>query len=152
MPFEIVQTPEVIVILYEAFHQWRRIPIDEKLEHPNDLVPTWMGDSVGHWEGEKLVVDVVGFNDKTWLGGSGTIHTERLHVVERYRLNDDGTLSWEATVEDPGALTKPWQTGRLLRRPGPDVRVEEYVCLETGLRDNEHIRRAMELDEQERAN
>ena len=70
MPFEIVQTPGKIVILYEAFRGYRIIPIDDRLRHPDDLVPTWMGDSVGRWDGDTLLVDVVGFNDKTWLTGA----------------------------------------------------------------------------------
>src|SRR5579872_508827 len=143
MPLEIVQTPKEIVILYESFRAYRRIPINEKLQHPDDLTPTWMGDSVGRWEGDDFVVDVTGFNDKTWLSGLGSIHTEKLHVVERYHLNDDDTLSYTATVEDPGALTKPWVTGSVLRRP-IDVRVEEYECIENNP-DNEHIQKAMEL-------
>ena len=146
MPMEIVQTPREVVILYESFRAWRRIPLNAKLEHPNDLTPTWMGDSVGRWEGDTLVVDVTGFNDKTWLGGMGTVHTEKLHVVERYKpLNYDSIL-YEATVEDPGALTKPWVTGSVLRRP-IDVRVEEYECIENNP-DNEHIQKAMELEKQ----
>jgi hypothetical protein len=81
MPLEIVETPKEVVILYESFRAWRRIPLNDKMEHPDDLTPTWMGDSVGRWDGDTLVVDVAGFNDKTWLSGLGTIHTEKLHVV-----------------------------------------------------------------------
>lgn len=143
MPLEIVQTTKEMVILYESFRAYRRIPINEKLEHPDDLTPTWMGDSVGRWEGDTFVVDVTGFNDKTWLAGLGSIHTDKLHVIERYHLNDDDTLSYTATVEDPGALTQPWVTGSVLRRP-VDVRVEEYECIENNP-DNEHIRKAIEL-------
>jgi hypothetical protein len=72
MPFEIVQTPKEVVIAYESFHAFRIIPINDKLQHPNDLVPTWMGDSVARWDGDTLVVDVTGFNDKTWLSGTGS--------------------------------------------------------------------------------
>jgi hypothetical protein len=139
MPFEIVQTSEKVIILYEAFHAFRIIPLNSQLKHPDDLVPTWMGDSVGRWEGDTLVVDVVGFNDKTWLGGQGTIHTEDMHVVERYRLNADGTLSYEATVDDPKALTKPWTTGATLRTPPNNARVEEYECIENN-QDVQHMR------------
>ncbi|MBV9506879.1 MAG: hypothetical protein JO323_17950 [Acidobacteriia bacterium] len=144
MPMEIVQTPNEVVILYESFRAWRRIPLNDKLQHPDDLTPTWMGDSVGHWDGDTLVVDVTGFNDKTWLGGLGTIHTEKLHVVERYKPINYDTLLYEATVEDPGALTKPWTTGSVLRRP-IDVRVEEYECIENNP-DNDHIRKALDLE------
>jgi hypothetical protein len=142
MPLEIVQTPKEVVILYEAFRAWRRIPINEKLQHPSDLTPTWMGDSVGRWEGDAFVVDVTGFNDKTWIGGMGSIHTEQMHVVERYKRNSDGSLSYEAMVEDPGALTNPWVTGSVLRTP-VDVRVEEYECIENNP-DPEHMRKALE--------
>ena len=129
MPFEIVQTPDKVVILYEAFRGFRIIPIDDRLRHPDDVTPTWMGDSVGRWDGDTFVVDVVGFNDKTWLSGVGSIHTEDLHVVERWTINPDNTLTYAATVEDPKALTKPWHTGNVLRRP-EGVRVEEYECIE----------------------
>jgi hypothetical protein len=129
MPLEIVQTPKKVVILYEAFRAYRIIPIDNALKHPDDVTPTWMGDSVARWDGDTLVVDVIGFNDKTWLGGLGTIHTEALHVVERYKLNTDRTITYEATVEDTKALTKPWVTGATLRQPR-NARVEEYECIE----------------------
>ena len=129
MPLEIVQTPEKIVILYEAFRAFRIVPINNQLKHPDDLVPTWMGDSVGRWDGDTLVVDVIGFNDKTWLGGGPSVHSEELHVVERYRLAPDGTIAYEATVQDPKALTKPWTTGSTLRTPR-NTRVEEYECIE----------------------
>jgi hypothetical protein len=129
MPLEIVQTPAKIVILYEAFRAYRIIPLRDDLKHPDDLVPTWMGDSVGRWDGDTLVVDVVGFNDKTWLTGGPSIHTEALHVVERYQLAPDGTIAYHATVEDPKALTKPWVTGVTLRTP-LNTRVEEYECIE----------------------
>ena len=129
MPFEIVQTRNKVVVLYEAFHAFRIIPIDAALKHPGDLVPTWMGDAVARWDGDTLVVDVIGFNDKTWLGGLGTIHTEALHVVERFTLNADHTIAYSASVEDPKALTKPWVTRVTLRAP-PNTRVEEYECIE----------------------
>jgi hypothetical protein len=129
MPFEIVQTPKKILLLYESFHAFRIIPIDDQLRHPDDLVPTWMGDSVARWDGDTLVVDVVGFNDKTWLSGVGSIHTEALHVVERYTLNADHTIAYQATVTDPKALTKAWTTTVTLKTP-PNARVEEYECIE----------------------
>jgi hypothetical protein len=144
MPLEIVQTPKEVVILYESFRAWRRIPINEKLQHPDDLTPTWMGDSVGRWEGDTFVVDVVGFNDKTWISGTGTIHSEQMHVVERYTLNNDGSLSWSATVEDPIVLTKPFVTGAILRAP-IGVRVEEYECIENNP-DYEHMIKAADLE------
>lgn len=129
MPLEIVQTPNKIVILYESFRAYRIIPIDNNLKHPGDVTPTWMGDSVAKWDGDTLVVDVIGFNDKTWISGTGSIHSEDMHVVERFRLAPDDTIAYEATVTDPKVLTKPWTTGSTLRRP-PFTRVEEYECIE----------------------
>ncbi|HUA17506.1 MAG TPA: hypothetical protein VMB25_02095 [Bryobacteraceae bacterium] len=140
MPFEIVETPTQIVIAYESFHAFRIIPINNKLEHPDDLVPTWMGDSVARWEGDTLVVDVTGFNDKTWLSGTGSFHSDQLHVVERFQLNRDDTITYTATVTDPKVLTKPWVTGAVLRRP-PNTRVEEYECIENN-QDLLHMEKA----------
>lgn len=137
MPFEIIEKPNEVVIAYESFHAFRIIPISGKLEHPDDLVPTWMGDSVARWEGDTLVVDVTGFNAKTWLSGMGSFHSDQLHVVERYTLNSDDTITYTATVNDPKVLSKPWVTGALLRRP-PNTRVEEYECIENN-QDAAHI-------------
>jgi len=141
MPLEIVQTPKQVTILYEAFRAWRRIPISADLKHPTDLVPTWMGDSVGRWEGDTFVVDTVGFNDKTWIAGGGSVHSEKMHVVERYTLNDDNSLTMQVNVEDPEALEKPYATGATFRRP-IDVRVEEYECIENNP-DPDHIKKAL---------
>jgi hypothetical protein len=144
MPMEFVQTPKMIAILYESFRAWRRIPLSDSLKHPDDITPTWMGDSVGKWEGDTLVVDTIGFNDKTWISGTGTTHTEQMHVVERYTLNDDGSMSWEAKVDDPGALAAPYVTGGVLRAP-IGVRVEEYECIENNP-DPTHMKKAAELE------
>ena len=129
-PFEIVQTPQRIVIMYEYMHVYRVIPLNAK--HPDDLVPTYMGDSVGHWEGDTLVVDVIGFNDKTWLTGTGTFHSESLHVTERYTRVDKDQINYGVTIVDPEVLTQPWtfQTSIMLRE---GTRVGEYVCAENNL-------------------
>jgi hypothetical protein len=103
-----------------------------------------MGDSVAKWEGDTLVVDTIGFNDKTWISGIGTTHTEQMHVVERYTLNDDGSMSWEAKVDDPGALTAPYVTGGVLRAP-IGVHIEEYECIENNP-DPTHMKKAAELE------
>jgi len=137
MPLEIMQKPGRIAILYEAFHAFRLIPTDGS-KHPADLDPTFMGDSVGRWEGDTLVVDVTGFNDKTWLDGRGHFHTDQLHVVERYRLTPEGTLALEITMEDPKVMTKPWVTSMTLRHPPRADRVMEYECLENN-QDVEHL-------------
>ena len=137
VPFEIVQTTKKTIILYESNHAFRIIPTDGK-SHPQDLDPTYMGDSVGHWEGETFVVDVIGFNDKTWLPGAGHFHTEDLHVVERFKRNPNDTISYEATMEDPKVLEKPWTYRLILRHPPRDERIMEAECSENN-QDLEHI-------------
>ena len=126
-PQKIVQTPKEIVILYEYMNVFRTIPLNA--QHPDDLLPSYMGDSVGHWEGDTLVVDVIGFNDKTWLAGTGTFHTEDLHVVERYTRVDKDQINYDVTMEDPKVLTKPWTLhSTIMLREG--TRLEEYICQE----------------------
>ena len=88
-PFEIVQTPDRVFMFFEHERVWRQIWTDGR-SHPKDLEPTWMGDSIGKWEGDTFVVDTIGLNDKSWLDSYGHPHSEELHVVERYRLVDDG--------------------------------------------------------------
>jgi len=129
-PMQIVQTPKMIVILYESnfIGQTFRIIYTDGQPHPKDLDTSYMGDSVGHWEGNTLVVDVVGLDDSTWLGGaqghtepaafgegknhqiiekSALIHSDQEHVVERYTRHGN-MLVYEATVEDPVMFAKPW--------------------------------------------
>jgi len=130
-PFEIVQGVDHIVILYEYPHLFRVVPISEAPigsgSHPADLDPTWMGDSAGHWEGDTLVIDAIGFNDKTELPG-GYRHSEALHVVERFHRLDADNLEWEATIEDPNVFAKPWTLKRSFPlRPELD-KVDEFVC------------------------
>jgi hypothetical protein len=109
--------------------------------HPEDLIPTWTGHSIGRWEGDTLVVDSIGFNDKWWFDRRGTPHTEQLHVVERYTRLSYGQIQNEATIDDPGALSRPVNvkfTARLLR---PDAKsgvgdLLEFICNE----DNQYGR------------
>jgi len=126
-PFQIVQTPGLVVILYEWDHSYRIIPTDGR-PHAKDLDPSFMGDSVGHWEGDTLVVDVTDFNDKTWLDHGGHFHTEALHVVERYRRADLDTIDYEATLEDPNVMTKPWILKFTIKRT--NERIMENECIE----------------------
>lgn len=137
-PMQIVQTPKTIVMLYEYLNVFRTITIGAK--HPDDLEPSFMGDSVGHWEGDTLVVDVTGFNDKTWLIGAGTFHSEALHVTERWTRADKDTMHYEAVMEDPKVLTKPWvyRTTIMLRE---GTRLREYECEE----NNQDLARYQEL-------
>lgn len=128
VPFKIIQTPGVVVILYEAFTQWRQIFTDGR-ELPKDPNPTWLGYSVGRWDGDTLVVDTIGFNGKTWLDTNGHPTTDALHVIERFRRPRFGQLEIEITIDDPKAYTRPWTVNerpRLL----PDTELLEFVCLE----------------------
>ncbi len=124
-PMQIVQTPKQIIMLFEVYHVFRVIPIDQP--HPDDAEPTYMGNSVGHWDGDTLVVDVTNFNDETWLAGTGTFHSDQLHVVEKFTRVDYNTIQYEATLTDPKVLTKPWviRTTIMLR---PGTRLREYEC------------------------
>jgi hypothetical protein len=128
MPLEIVQTPKKTVILYEVMRAFRIIPSDGR-DHPKDLDPSYMGDSVAHWDGDTFVVDVTGFNDKTWLDNAGHFHSDALHVVERYTRTPQDTIHYEVTAEDPNVLTKPWKVvDAQLRHPPRDDRIMEYEC------------------------
>ena len=125
-PIQIVQTPNLEVILYEAGEYFRVIPTDGR-PHPKDLDPTWMGNSVGHWEGDTLVVDVTGVNDKVSVGEYR--HTTAYHVVERFERTSYDTLKYSATVEDPNVFQQPWtEVGTFTLHPEWDI--QEYICNE----------------------
>ena len=129
LPLKIVQTRDEVIILYETFHAFRVIPTDGR-GHPGDLDPSFMGDSVGRWDGDTLVVDVTGFNDKTWIGGGGaSIHSDALHVVERYRRVAYDTISYDVTIEDPKVFTKPWNMAPSFLSLRPGERLREYECI-----------------------
>jgi hypothetical protein len=140
LPIKIIQTKDEITFLYETFHAFRVIPTDGR-KHPDDIDPSFMGDSVAHWEGDTLVVDVTGFNDKTWVGVGATLHTEALHVIERYtRVNYD-TITYEVTIDDPKAFTKTWSPAPSFLSLRPGERLHEYECIE----NNEDIVRFEQL-------
>lgn len=124
--WQIIQGRDHVAILYEYLHMFRVIPADGA-PHPVDPDPTWMGDSVGHWEGDTLVVDTVGFNDKTELPGAYR-HTEALHVMERFHRTDFDHLQWDATIEDPNVFAKPWTMSRTFTLRGDLEKVDEFVC------------------------
>lgn len=111
--FLFIQTPKVVYILYEYTRVWRLIPLNQ--EHPKDPDVTWMGDSVGHYEGDTLVIDTVGFNDKTWLDMVGHPHSDALHLVERLRRPDHDTLEVEVSIEDPKTYPKPFSGKRTFK-------------------------------------
>ncbi len=135
-PVEIVQTPERVVILYESWHIFRSIPTDGR-SHPKNLDPTWFGNSVGKWDGDTLVIDVTGMNDKTNLDTNGHPHSDQLHLVERLRRIGPKTMSYEVTVDDPKAYTQPWKQSRVFNLQ-PGLELMEYVCLENE-KDRSHL-------------
>jgi hypothetical protein len=135
-PIQIVQTPQRVVILYESWHVFRSIPTDGR-DHPKNLDPTWLGNSIGKWDGDTLVVDVAGLNDKTSLDTNGHPHSDKLHLTERFRRTGPSTMSYEVTVDDPIAYTAPWKQSRVFQlKPGWELM--EYVCLENE-RDRQHL-------------
>src|SRR5271165_4849873 len=125
-PLEIIQTPSRVIMLFEFSHFVRQIYTDGR-KHNTDLGPTWMGDSIGHWDGDTLVVDTIGFNDKTWVDRAGHPHSEDMHVVERMHRADAKTLQIDVTIEDPKAYTKPWG-GRMMFELRPTWHISEMIC------------------------
>jgi hypothetical protein len=128
-PFQIVQTPKLIVIIYEYPMAVRFVPLDGRPQ-AIDPDPSWMGTSVGRWDGDTLVIDAIGFNDKTEV--HGFMHTEALHVVERFQKLESGDLQYDVTVEDPNVWEKPWviPARRFPLRSEIDF-VSEFVCEST---------------------
>ncbi|MGD0909347.1 MAG: hypothetical protein ABSA96_17335 [Candidatus Acidiferrales bacterium] len=114
-PFQIVQTPKEIAILYEYVHAVRHLRTDGT-NHPSGHIDWWFGDSRGHWDGDTLVVDVTDFNDQTWFDRAGNFHSDALHVVERYKFIDADHIDYEATIEDPKVFTKPWKIDVVIYR------------------------------------
>jgi len=136
-PQKFVQTPTLVVILDEGnIHSYRQLFLDGR-GHPKDMDPLWMGDSIAKWDGDTLVVDTVGFNDKTWLNGQGAPHSDQLHDIEKYRRPDFGHLEVEITLEDPKAFTRPhtFKRGFILLT---NWEIHEYVCNEFNI-DKDHL-------------
>jgi hypothetical protein len=132
-PAEIIQLPDqkrIIMTFEGATHTWREIYMDGR-EHPkgDQLNPTYLGHSVGHWEGDTLVVDVVGFNENSWLDYFGHPHTSMMHVVEKYTRPNKGTLHYQAEIDDPGAYTKPWTVAWDIPW-NANGELTEYICQE----------------------
>jgi hypothetical protein len=123
--WQIVQGLNYVTIFYEYPGTFRIIPTSGG-PHQADLDPTWMGDSIGHWEGDTLVVDIAGFNDKTEVNGFK--HTEALHVVERFHRTSFNQLQYEATIEDPNVWVKPWTLTRTFQLRPDLTKIGEFVC------------------------
>jgi len=131
-PFQIFQLTDRVLFVFEGgSHFWRPVFTDGR-PHLKDPNPTYLGDSIGHWEGDTLVVDTIGFNDRTWLDQDGHPHTEALHTVERFERTDEATLHYQVTIEDPSAYTRSWTTSYTIPwAPGEEPM--EYVCHENNL-------------------
>jgi hypothetical protein len=136
-PAEIFQMPDRILFIYEGgAHVWRIIWMDGR-QQPKDPNPNYLGYSVGHWEGDTLVVDTIGMNDRTWLDAAGHGHGEKLHVTEKFTRPDSNTLRLEATIDDPEYYTKPW-TVVTTSTWQPNQELMEYICQENN-KDLQHL-------------
>ena len=112
---QIGQIPGYVVIAYESNHTFRTIPMDGR-PHVGANVKLWMGDSVGRWEGNTLVIDVTNFNVDTWFDAHGTFHSDALHVVERWTMVSPDRINYEVTIEDPKVFTRPWKMAWIVNR------------------------------------
>ncbi|HLI86289.1 MAG TPA: hypothetical protein VKV17_20405 [Bryobacteraceae bacterium] len=136
--FQILEPAGYIVMNWEFMHAYRIIPTDNRTHTLPASVKLFQGDSVGHWEGDTFVVDTTNFNDRTWLDSAGNIHTDQMHVVERFTMVNDRTIDYEATIEDPKAYTRPWKIAFAFNRNmQPGYETMEFACIE-GNTDLQH--------------
>lgn len=136
---EIIDLPEleqIVVVGVGGPHSWRVIHMDGR-PHPKNLQPSWFGHSIGRWDGDTLVIDTVGFNERFWLTREGIPFTEALHLVERLTRTEVYTLKYEATIDDPRTYTEPWTGGWTLAWLR-DIEPFEYICQENNF-DPEHM-------------
>ncbi|HEV8396149.1 MAG TPA: hypothetical protein VGQ37_17835 [Vicinamibacterales bacterium] len=127
-PFQVLQSASAIVMVYQYAGAVRDIYLKDPGPAPVD---SWMGQSVGRWEGDTLVVDVTGFNDRTWFDRAGNFHSEALHVVERYTRTGPDVIAYEATIEDPKTFTRPWTMRMpLYRRQEANAQLMDFKCVE----------------------
>ena len=137
LPYKIVQTPSLVLVLYEENTVFRQIFLDGRKPVANP-VPRWMGYSTGRWEGDELVVETVGVTDQSWLDGMGHPHTDRMRVTERFRRRAAGHLEIQTVIDDPGAYTQPF-TYTVKATLVPEDDLLEYFCTENE-KDAEHYR------------
>jgi hypothetical protein len=127
-PFQIAQSSSQLVFVYQYASAVRDVHLKDPGPAPVD---SWMGQSVGRWEGDTLVVDVTGMNDRTWFDRAGNFHSDALHVVERYTRTSPDVLNYEATIEDPNVFTRPWKMRMpLYRRQEPNAQLGDFKCVE----------------------
>jgi hypothetical protein len=126
-PFQIVQTPNELMMLFEFVHAVRFVFLSG--QHPPGPIEWWLGDSRGRWEGDTLVVDAVHFNDQTWFDNAGNFHSEALHLVERFTYLDADHVQYDVRVEDPKVFTRAWDMRVILyRRKEPNAQLYDYEC------------------------
>ena len=130
-PAQFIQQPKRVVVIFEGgAHVWREIHMDGRpLPKREDLNPTYFGYSVGHWEGDTLVVEATGFNEKSWLNFNGTMHTDQLRTLEKFTRPNRDTLHYEATIIDPGAYSEPWTVAWDIPWTA-GAELAEYICQE----------------------
>ena len=127
-PFQIIQMPNEVTVLYEYVHAVRYI-FTNGTQHPRGHIDWWLGDSRGRWEGDTLVVDLIDFNDATWFDRAGNFHSDALHLVERYTLIDPDHIRYAVTVEDPKVFTRPWNISMMLyRHKETNFQLLDYEC------------------------
>ena len=138
-PYKFVQTPSLIVAIHESDTPGLRQIFLDGRGHPANWNPTWQGHSIGRWDGDTLVIDTTGYNDKAWLSLSGIPHTEKLHTVERIRRPDYAHIEVEITMEDADAFTGPWKRTFTATLAPPEEEILEFICNENN-RDPAHYR------------
>jgi hypothetical protein len=127
-PFQILQSAQALMIAYEYAGAARNINMEKPKEAPTD---SWMGWSNGHWDGDTLVVDVIGLNDNTWFDRAGDFHSDSLHVVERYTLVSADTIQYQATIDDAKTFSRPWKISMpLYRHLEKNLQLMEFKCVE----------------------
>jgi hypothetical protein len=129
VPYPTHKPPTHLFILWEGFRNYRQVFMDGR-KHSEDPTPTWFGVSIGWWEGDTLVIDSIGFNDKFWWDRAGTPHTEQLHIIERWTRVNFATLNLEVTIDDPGAFSRPFTLYFTAKHSAPGDELKEYICEE----------------------
>jgi hypothetical protein len=136
VPFEIVQSPKRIAILYELMNTFRSIPVDGR-SHPKDIEPSFFGNGIGRWDGDTFVIDSTGFKDKlSWLDDDAHPHSDALHVVERWTRTDATHLAFEETIEDPKFYTRPFRYDRVYTAMPAGQELMEFACDENNIDRN----------------
>jgi hypothetical protein len=125
-PIQIIESPGQVTMLFEEQNHFRIVHMGG--QHPVDPDPSWMGHSIGHWDGDTLVVDTVGLNDRATLDMVGTPQSEKLHIVERYRRSAADSIEIQVAIDDPDTFARPWVAGTAWRSVAPGTQVNEYIC------------------------